>query len=208
MSIQQAYNQWAPQYDTNENKTRDLEALALKNTLGDKTFRNALEVGCGTGKNTVWLKTVCEQLTSIDLSEEMLAKAKEKIKDDRVTFIQADLLQPWNFAAGNQYDLIVFSLVLEHIENLAPVFEKLAHLLNEGGIVYVGELHPFKQYAGSKARFETEEGTTVVSCYTHNISDFTSEATRAGFNIVSINEYFDGENREGIPRILVLQFSK
>jgi hypothetical protein len=30
MDISNAYNSWSSQYDTNENKTRDLEALALK----------------------------------------------------------------------------------------------------------------------------------------------------------------------------------
>jgi hypothetical protein len=33
MDVQQAYNIWAAQYDTNENKTRDLEAKSLCNCL-------------------------------------------------------------------------------------------------------------------------------------------------------------------------------
>jgi hypothetical protein len=28
-SVEKAYNQWSEQYDTNENKTRDLEAAAI-----------------------------------------------------------------------------------------------------------------------------------------------------------------------------------
>ena len=52
MSVEQAYNNWAEQYDSNENKTRDLEAKALREVLADMIFENCLEIGCGTGKNT------------------------------------------------------------------------------------------------------------------------------------------------------------
>lgn len=57
MSVEGAYNQWSEQYDSNENKTRDLEAIALREMLGKIQFENCLEIGCGTGKNTEWLKT-------------------------------------------------------------------------------------------------------------------------------------------------------
>ena len=44
----------------------------------------------------------------------MLAKAKEKITSPKVNFVQADILQDWSFAT-EKYDLVSFSLVLEHI---------------------------------------------------------------------------------------------
>jgi hypothetical protein len=55
METKQAYNLWASQYDTDNNKTRDLEAQALRISLAGIPFNNCLEIGCGTGKNTVWL---------------------------------------------------------------------------------------------------------------------------------------------------------
>ncbi len=91
METQHAYNQWASIYDTNTNKTRDLEALVLRNSLNNIPFSNCLEIGCGTGKNTEWLVTKATQVTSVDFSEEMLAKAKEKITASNVRFMQADM---------------------------------------------------------------------------------------------------------------------
>ncbi len=79
MSIQKDYNNWAEQYDTNNNKTRDLEAIALRRSLSNISFDSVLEVGCGTGKNTLWFRENSKQVTAIDLSDEMLSKAKEKI---------------------------------------------------------------------------------------------------------------------------------
>lgn len=207
MDIREAYNNWAEIYDTNENKTRDLEAASLRKTLSGYRFENILEIGCGTGKNTGWLADISEHITAIDLSEEMLARAKSRITSEKVIFKQADILKPWTFA-DRQYDLVTFSLVLEHVENLDEILRKVSQLAKPGGLVYVGELHPFKQYSGTKARFETENGTVVLPCFTHHISDFILAAKNAGFQIQDISEFFDDDDRTTIPRILTLLFKK
>ncbi|MGZ8537809.1 MAG: class I SAM-dependent DNA methyltransferase [Flavisolibacter sp.] len=206
MDVKTAYDNWSTQYDSNENKTRDLEGIALRECLKDIPFETCLEIGCGTGKNSQWLITKANHVTAVDLSTEMLAKAKEKINSNKIQFVQADITKDWNFQ--NNYDLVSFSLVLEHIENLELIFEKTAAVLKNGGHVYVGELHPFKQYTGSKARYQTVEGEQVVECYTHHISDFTNAAKKHGLEIVELKEYFDDEGKEGIPRILSLMFKK
>lgn len=207
MDVHQAYNKWAIQYDTNENKTRDLEAKSLRSSLSKIPFTTCLEMGCGTGKNTEWLAEKARGITAVDLSEEMLAKAKEKIASDNVQFIQADINSEWHFATA-PYDVVTFSLVLEHIEHLEPVLQKAANALKVGGHLYIGELHPFKQYTGSKARFETAEGTQVVSCFTHHISEFLDAGGKAGLGLLELEEYFDDDDRTGMPRILSLLFRK
>lgn len=208
MDVKAAYNWWADQYDTNENKTRDLEAISLRETLKDVPFDRCLEIGCGTGKNTVWLLEKASKVKAVDLSPEMLEKARVKISSGKVEFLQADILQDWKFAREDEFDLATFSLVLEHIQDLDLVFRKLAKVVRKGGYVYVGELHPFKQYAGSKARFETEEGLQVVTCFNHHVTDFTGAAERSGFELIVLKEYFDDQDRSGIPRLLTLLFRK
>ena len=207
MNTQDAYNKWASQYDTNVNKTRDLEAAALRSILSSIPFESCLEIGCGTGKNTSWLIEKASQITSVDLSEEMLAKAREKIKSGKVQFVQADITTTWKFR-NQLYDLVSFSLVLEHIGNLEHIFSEAAAALKPGGYMYIGELHPFKQYTGSKARFETTEGIEVVDCFTHHISDFVQTAKKNKLSLVDVNEYFDDDNRNEIPRILTIVLRK
>ena len=207
MKVREAYDVWAEQYDTNINKTRDLEAVALKTTLQNISFSSCLEIGCGTGKNTEWLLSKSKKMTAVDFSEEMLAKAKEKISSESVLFQQADITLPWNFTT-KKFDLLTFSLVLEHIENLNHIFSEAANHIIPHGHLYIGELHPFKQYAGSKARFATAEGQRIVTCFKHNISDFTKPAKKHGLEIIDINEYFDSNDRNTIPRILTILFKK
>ena len=205
MTIKDAYNIWADQYDTNINKTRDLEAVALRENLASISFDTCLEIGCGTGKNTEWLLSKAQQIVSIDLSEEMLLRARKKIVSEKVIFIQADITKPWAFAT-KKFDLIGFSLVLEHIQDLDDVFRKASEKIVPGGYIYIGELHPFKQYSGSKARFNTDTGQQIVTCYNHNVTDFTQSAKKYGFEILGLSEYFDDNNNRSIPRILTILF--
>jgi len=207
MDIANAYNSWAAQYDSNDNKTRDLEALSLQKILQGKTYNHCLEVGCGTGKNTEFLLTICDQITAIDLSKGMLDIAKNKIQSDKVNFIEVDITKDWTFT-NQTYDLVTFSLMLEHIEDLNAVFQKLVKVTAVGSQVYIGELHPFKQYAGSKARFETESGTHVVTCFNHHVTDFIQAANTSSFQLIQLDEQFDDADRSQIPRILNLLFEK
>jgi SAM-dependent methyltransferase len=121
--------------------------------------------------------------------------------------MQADVTQPWNFT-DDLFDLVGFSLVLEHIVDLNFIFSEVAQKIKPGGFAYVGELHPFKQYAGSKARFETEKGNHVVQCFNHNISDFINAAKEHSLELLKLNEYFDDNARNNLPRILTLIFKK
>jgi ubiquinone/menaquinone biosynthesis C-methylase UbiE len=208
MSVQHAYNRWSQQYDNDQNKTRDLEGTALRSMFSNSNFNHCLEIGCGTGKNTNFLLTKCNRVLAVDLSEGMLEKARQKIISPNVSFVQADINQPWKFGQTSGFDLVTCSLVLEHIENLQHVFSEAANKLQTGGQMYIGELHPFKQYTGSKARFDTGESTQVVQCYTHHLSDFIQAAKAANLTIKEVNEFFDDNDRSTIPRILSLVFEK
>ena len=207
MDTRKAYNAWASQYDTNNNKTRDLEGQALQGLLATIPFDSVLEIGCGTGKNTKWFIEHGKEVTAIDLSDEMLAKAKEKITSHNVQFKQADITLPWTFI-NKKYDLVSFSLVLEHIYNLDHIFNEASKSLRSGGYVYIGELHPYKQYLGTKARFDTEEGQQVVECFNHHTSEFIQTAKKYGLRLVDLNEFFDKDEETKIPRILGIVLKK
>lgn len=207
MDNQQAYDVWANNYDTVINKTRDLEAFALREMLGKIDFETVLEIGCGTGKNTEWLLTKAKRVVGADFSEEMLAKAKAKIASQNVEFVKTDIRENWNFPIQN-FDLITCSLALEHVEDLDFVFQQANLALKNGGLFYIGELHPFKQYQGSKARFYTNEGIYELECFVHHFSDFFKAAKDNDFSAAETKEWFDENNRNSAPRLLTMIFKK
>ena len=206
MNNSEAYTRWANNYDTVINSTRDLEGKAFREILSTIKFDDVLEIGCGTGKNTEWLLAKSKSIIAADFSEGMLAKAKTKIDNKIVQFIKTDVREQWLFNE-NSFDLISFSLVLEHIENIDFIFKEAKRVLKPGGFLYIGELHPFKQYAGSKARFDVEDGVFELECFIHNISDYLNTAKKHQFECVELMEWFDDNNaKDIIPRLLTIVF--
>jgi len=206
MNNRDAYNEWSETYDSVENKTRDLEAKALREMISGAGL-DVLEIGCGTGKNTEFLQTIAKHLIGADFSEEMLEIAKTKITSEAVEFRQMDLRENWDFT-DESFDLITCSLALEHIENLRSVFAETARVLRENGKFYFGELHPFKQYQGSKARFETGDGVFELECFVHNASEYFAAALENNLNCIEIKEWFDDGDETNIPRLLTMIFEK
>jgi ubiquinone/menaquinone biosynthesis C-methylase UbiE len=205
MNNQEAYNAWSNTYDAVVNKTRDLEGVALRQCLKNTLFDAILELGCGTGKNTEYLQTITNQLIAADFSEDMMKHAKEKVRAKNVQFQQIDIREPWHFNTA-QFDLITCSLILEHIENIDFVFQQAHKVLKNGGQFYIGELHPFKQYQGTKARFDTEKGVFILECFIHNISEWLDVAKKNSFECVELKEWFDEDDKTVIPRIVSFIF--
>ena len=207
MTIEKAYNIWAGQYDTNKNSTRDLDHKSTVQTLKEYNFENVIELGCGTGKNTSYLLTRANKVLALDFSQEMLNIAKVKIIDPHVNFQKADITKKWK-VNDNSADLITSSLILEHIEDLDFIFNQALIKLKPKGLFFISELHPFKQYLGTKARYEDEGGIKELTTFTHHISEFINSAKRNNFELLEFNEWFDSETKNEVPRLVSFVFQK
>lgn len=102
--------------------------------LGPLEGKSLLEVGCGLGAITVLLARSGAHVTALDLSEESVAVARERVRisglEDRVTFVitEGEAL-PF---ADNTFDLAFGKAVLHHIEPKQGARE-LARVLKPGG---------------------------------------------------------------------------
>ena len=207
-AIAAAYDAWSAQYDHDRNPTRDLDAQVLPRVLGELRPRTTLETGCGTGKNTAFLANISQSVLAVDFSSGMLAKAAQRGLPPQVRFAQCDLLQRWP-ADDSSIDLVSCNLVLEHLKDLSPYFEEAARVLAPGGHLWVCELHPYKQYAGSQARFAGASGDTVkVDAFTHHLSDFTAAAGRAGLHLRRLDEWWHSDESAALPRLISFLFQR
>ncbi|MBK7448261.1 MAG: class I SAM-dependent methyltransferase [Anaerolineales bacterium] len=207
MNIQDAYNEWSTIYDSNINRTRDLDAEVTRRTLKGRHFSSILEIGCGTGKNTEFLATLGDTVLAFDFSEKMLAKARQKVTASHVRFAWADITQPWN-CESDSIDLIACNLVLEHIEDLDHIFTQAERTLRNGGVFLINELHPFKQYGGTKARFERGENIIEVDVFIHHISEFIHAAEKNGLKLLKLDEVWHEDDAGKPPRLISFVFGK
>ena len=103
---------------------------------------------------------------------------------------------------------MVCNLVLEHIADLGFVFQEAWRCLMESGQFLVCELHPFKQYLGTKARFQQEDRRVELPTFVHHLSDFLNAATAAGFTLASLKESWHSEDEDQPPRLISFLFHK
>jgi ubiquinone/menaquinone biosynthesis C-methylase UbiE len=207
MSVQEAYNHWSATYDTDENLTRDLDQVVTQETLADLRCESILEVGCGTGKNTALLAQIGAGVHALDLSEGMLKKAKEKVRSNNVSFSVADITRQWP-CADESAGLVVCTLVLEHVEDLSFVFSEACRSLVGGGRFFICELHPFRQYQGTKARFQGDEGRIEIQAFVHHLSDFLRAAEENGLTLRGCREWWHEEDQGKPPRLVSFMFEK
>lgn len=73
---------------------------------------DVLELACGPGAWTERLLHHAKSVTAVDAAEEMLARAKARVGEERVRFVQADLFA---WTPDRRYDVVFFSAWLSHV---------------------------------------------------------------------------------------------
>ena len=75
-------------------------------------FDSILELACGTG---IWTETLLQMgktITAVDAAPEMLTIARQKLRDERIQFQQADL---FHWEPTQKYGLVFFANWLSHV---------------------------------------------------------------------------------------------
>lgn len=148
---QRGYDQWAATYDTDPNSTVAADDLAFPQLWSALRGLRVLELGCGTGRHTTRLLAQDNTVVALDLSAEMLARARARCPGAR--FVQGDVLALAPGVLGEPFEAALSALVLEHVADLPRYFGVVASHLVPGARYYVSELHPARAQAGRLAHF-------------------------------------------------------
>lgn len=149
-------------------------------------------------------------MIAFDFSERMLDQARRRVTSDRVRFLCHDASERWPIP-DRSADLVLDSLVLEHIADLGAVFREAHRVLKPGGFAYVFELHPFNQMGGGQAHFvDRSTGNEIwVPAVRHDVSDYVNSGLEAGLSLIALGEWRGSKvTSNATPILLSLAFQK
>jgi SAM-dependent methyltransferase len=114
---------------------------ALRALLPPIRGLRVLDLGCGFGWFCRWAAGQgASHALGLDVSENMLARARADTKDERIIYERADLEQ-LGLPAG-AFDLAYSSLALHYIEHLAALFATVGRALVSTGMFVFSVEHP------------------------------------------------------------------
>jgi cyclopropane fatty-acyl-phospholipid synthase-like methyltransferase len=102
---------------------------------------DVLDFGSGTGLLTLALQPFVRTVTGADTSAGMLEALRQKVQDQAMTNVKTVLLDPGApLSLGTPFHLIVSSMTLHHVPELAPLFRRFHEQLHPGGRVALADL--------------------------------------------------------------------
>ncbi len=179
------YGAWSASYDEPGNPIVELEQPAMWSLLEGVAPGRALDAACGTGRHTRRLVELGHDVTAVDISPEMLARARENVP--QATFVEADVrAMPLE---GEQFDLVACALALAHLRDLGAATGELARVLAPGGRLVISVLHPILAQLGWHAPFADATGRRgFVREHVHTHAEYFAALAAAGVTVRTISE--------------------
>ncbi len=162
-----------------------------------------LDVGCGTGDLAVRAAQAGACVTGLDISEGMLAVARERINKKRigneVVFHHAGVVEIDTLFDENSFDLITSTLVISELygeEREWALRELYKILKSDGTLLIAGEVkpkHPLRRALYYALRLPLALITYFISqTGTQAVRNISTEIRNAGFEIVEERKSFLG----------------
>jgi ubiquinone/menaquinone biosynthesis C-methylase UbiE len=151
--MEKAYARWAPVYDVLCGPIFINGRRAAARAARD-VGRRILEIGVGTGLSFDDYDATTE-ITGIDISEPMIARAHERLKNGRYPFVKELTVMDAHALAypDASFDCVVGQFVITLVEEPERVLSECARVLRPGGqIILVNHLYSERGFAAAVER--------------------------------------------------------
>lgn len=187
VDVRTGYGEWVASYENTVEDTMDLALLERVAQPDWAAVRLAADLGCGTGRTGAWLRAQgVHTIDGVDLTPQMLEVARTRQVHRHL--IEADATTT-GLTAGS-YDLVVASLVDEHLDALGPLYGEAWRIAVPGATFVLVGYHPhFIMTAGMPTHFDSETGEPVaITTNVHLVSDHVAAALGMGWQLVEMHE--------------------
>jgi SAM-dependent methyltransferase len=154
-----------------------LERLRIDGLKGAK----ALDLGCGTGGNTDYLRKFCADVTGVDKHAGALGYAKKNYPG--CDFVRGDIREISSLFKEGEFKLVTIFNVLYHewVPDEAEVIRKVLDILSPGGFLVMTEPAFNFLYRGHDRQAMTKKR--------YRLREFTRVLENAGFKVM-VGTYF------------------
>jgi len=191
VSVREGYKLWAATYDDNPNPLLALEERGLCPMLPDLRCKDALDIGCGTGR---WLRALLDRgarsVVGVDSCAEMIGRASKKAFLRNRLILADGLALPLRSRVA---DVIVCSFTVGHVLNTRVLASELARVVRPRADVFVTDMHPEAQARGWRCAFSRTDQTVEIRTFAHALEDLRSSFDCEGFKLVKSGEFCLGE---------------
>ena len=167
----------AGSYEQNQNRVENVAniASAILSAVELKRSMHLMDFGSGTGLLLEKIAPYVGKITAIDVSSAMNKQLQEKIDrlECEVDILEIDLARS---SCDLQFDGIISSMAMHHVENIAAMFKKFYSMTKVGGFIAIADLD------AEDGSFHTED--TGVFHHGFDRVEIARAASEAGFQSV------------------------
>jgi len=113
-----------------------VQQVILEKLSGESDLGELIELGCGAGFYTKVLAANASRVTATDLSDEMLAVARKKLKDRKNVVVEKADCEKTDFPDG-KFDSVFMANLVHIIENPSITLRESYRILMDGGLLLI-----------------------------------------------------------------------
>lgn len=185
--VRDGYRGWVPTYERTVEDVMDLALLDRIETVEWRRVARAADLGCGTGRTARWLAgRGVARIDGVDVTPEMVELARQRGRHES---LRIGDVRSTGLATG-AYDLVVSSLVDEHLPELGGFYAEARRLMGQGGtFVLVGYHSFFIMASGMPTHYDAGDGEPVaIETYVHLPSAHVTAARSSGLVAHELHE--------------------
>lgn len=150
------------------------EIPALMSLLPDLEGKRVLDLGCGFGEHCkMFVDKGATRVVGIDISEKMLATAREENADSRIEYINMAMEDIGSLT--EEFDLVISSLAFHYVEDFKGVADSIYKLLSKNGVLVFSQENPIVTAHSDGDRWTMDENGNKLH---YNLTNYGVEGER------------------------------
>lgn len=180
--LSELYDKIGKAYDTTRKADPEI-VRRLRQHLQVSVQDKILDVACGTGNYTVALSQLGVDITGVDISEEMLIKARQK--SNEVSWIRADANRlPFE---GTSFHGATCILAIHHFDGLLEPFREVYRVLENGRfVIFTSSPEQMRSY-WLNAYFPKAMKASILQM--PSMDDVIRHLREVGFSVVGVESF-------------------